>query len=659
MLRCRATFVRSARTCPSFLARTLSAQTNLPKDSSVLISPADTIENVSTKETLLKVASISRPEMKLIGAAAATLGVTSSVTLLLPFVSGRVIDSAILAASNPTVAEFSTAPVALGLFGLTAVAGGGVYTRSLLLTTAGNRIVSRLRRRLFASAVAQDAAYFDATPTGDILSRLSADAQLVQAAVTTQAVSALRGSVMSTGAAAMLFQTSASLAFVSMSTLPPVLLAARHFGRTLRKRQAEVQALHAEATVTAEEVISGIKTVKQFGAERHELGRFSSAVENAHDEAIRSGKLQAAFDGAVHVAANGAVLCVLGYGGGMVLSGDITAGDLTGFLMYSLLMAGNISSLSSTYADMMKSVAAAGRVFSVIERVPMIPSTLCHEEETSTKDITTDLAGTKATQYAPLHSRKLPIEFQNLTFAYPTRPDAAVIGPKFSLKIRAGEVMALVGGSGSGKSTIAALLTRLYDISPSEDGTTSAILIDGHDIRDLDPSTLRECVGIVSQEPLLFSTTIEENIRYGKLSASDEEVREAARVAHVLEFAENFPEGLQTCVGSRGTQLSGGQRQRVAVARIILKDPRIVVFDEATSALDAESEFHVKHAIGTVMKDRTVISIAHRLSTIRDSDRVAVLKSGKIAEMGTFDELARRDNGAFQELMGRQLVLDE
>jgi ABC-type multidrug transport system fused ATPase/permease subunit len=244
----------------------------------------------------------------------------------------------------------------------------------------------------------------------------------------------------------------------------------------------------------------------------------------------------------------------------------------------------------------------------------------------------------------------LSVEFRNVTFSYPARPDSQVIGPGFSLSIRAGEAVALVGASGGGKSTIASLLTRLYNV------TSGTIYIDGVDICNMTPQQVRENVGIVAQEPLLFPTTIAENIRYGRLSATNEEIIEAARLANVLDFCARFPNGLDTLVGSRGTQLSGGQRQRVAVARAILKNPRIVIFDEATSALDSESENQVQKAIDTAMKGRTVISIAHRLSSIKNADRIAVLEDGRVREIGTFDQLSTKTTGAFRELMKRQLI---
>ena len=432
---------------------------------------------------------------------------------------------------------------------------------------------------------------------------------------------------------------------------------------------------------------------------------------------VRAGYAQAWFDGTVHTAANAAILGVLGYGGTMVLSGSISAGDLASFLLYSMLVAGNISALSSTYADVMRAVGASGRVFAIIDRKPDMPSIMertnvmngSAEEEKS--NVEKRESKTQADEVQPLS-----IDFSNVTFSYPLRPEMNILGPHFNLQVEEGEVLALVGGSGSGKSTVAALLTRLYDV----DNVGGAVSVGGMNIAELNPQELRESVGIVSQEPVLFATTIMENIRYGRLGATDEEVMVAAEAARVMEFATNFPEGLNTEVGSRGTQLSGGQKQRVAVARVILKDPPIVILDEATSALDAESEHHVQSAIAKIMDGRTVsffhskftffyfflfiffgmlfffflshsltvflssssflfpslflflplplplsppcsfaqvISIAHRLSTIRTADRIAVLKDGVVIEEGTFDNLSsKKEGGAFRDLMQRQLT---
>jgi ABC-type multidrug transport system fused ATPase/permease subunit len=615
--------------------------------------------------TVRRVAELARPEFRLIAASVCTLGLTSSVTLLFPYVSGRVLDMAI---ADPT--GLSPTAVAMGLFGLTAVAGAGVVARSTMLAYAGNRIVARMRSQLFDATVAQELEFFDRTRTGDLVTRLSADTQMVQKAATSQVVAALRSLFMASGATALLLYTSPSLSLMSLGTLPPIFLAARYFGRVMKERQRRVQELLADSTGIAEEVFGNMRTVRQFAAEPHESERYGLAVDQTYREALDAGKAQAWFDGLVHVAANAAILGVLGYGGGMVISGEITAGELASFLMYSMFVAGNVSSLSSVYADMMRAVGASGRVFAVIDRMPRMSPPVCGAESSASW-----VEAESASQSAAANVPALSVEFQNVDFAYPLRPDMPVLGPGFSLHVEKGEVLALVGGSGSGKSTVAALLTRLYDVGvvEGESGGSSsssgggggggggnvrdggAVLVGGIDVRDSNPMWLRQSIGVVAQEPILFATTIKENIRYGRLGASDKDVHAAALAANVLEFSQGFPDGLDTFVGQRGAQLSGGQKQRVAVARAILKNPPIVVLDEATSALDAESEQHVQKAIETVMDGRTVVSIAHRLSTVRSADRIAVLSGGRIVETGTFDEL-RKDGTEFHKLMARQLT---
>ncbi|KAL7529729.1 hypothetical protein ACHAWF_003094, partial [Thalassiosira exigua] len=468
---------------------------------------------------------------------------------LLPYACGHVLDAAVLDAATATAGDaaggadrFRPLAVASGLFALTAAAGLGVYARSLMLNVAGNRIVRRVRTRLFASILSQEAAFFDGSKAGDLISRLNNDAWLIKGAVTTEAVAGLRGIVMSVGSTSLLFYTSPSLAVVSLLSIPPVFLMARVVGRSLKEKQKVVQSLHGEATNVAEEAIGGIKTVQLFNAERSECGRYAGAISNAHEEEISVGRTKAAFDGVVHVAANGAVLLVLGYGGTLVLANELSAGDLTGFLMYSLLMAGNVSSLSGTYAEAMKSVAAAGRVFDVIDRVPGIPSSLrTSGEEREEKAIDPFVHGEE--------KESISIRFADVGFAYPARPEVPVLGPNFCLEIDPGQNIALVGGSGAGKSTVSLLLARLYNLDKGD------IFLNGHNITDIEPSILREQIGVVSQEPLLFDCTIAENIRYGRPDANDEDILEAARAAHVTHFTAGLPLGLETQVGPRGTQL--------------------------------------------------------------------------------------------------------
>jgi ABC-type multidrug transport system fused ATPase/permease subunit len=609
----------------------------------------DNEKNLSptSRDSLSRLMELSRREWKLIGLSAATLGITSSITLILPFASGQVIDYTINSPDN----AMSPMVLASGLFGLSAVAGGGVFLRSLWLARAGNRIVARLKQQLYASLLRQESAFLDSQSTGDLLSRLSADAQLVQSAVTHQAVAGLRGIVMSLGSASMLLYTSPTLAAVSCCTLPPIFIYTRKVGRKLQAQQEEVQELQGRAVSLAEQALSDVGTVKQFVAEDYETTRYQNAVAEAHSKALETAHMQAQLEAGAHVAGNGAVLAVLGYGGSLVLASSISAGDLTGFVMYSLLMAGNLSGLTSLYGDMVRAVAASNRVFDILDREPHIQATT--QAKLDPKDDPLVAAELKAT--ATSHSEKAPlsIDFRNVDFRYPSRPDVDVL-KNFSLSVAPGQVVALVGGSGSGKSTVASLLTRLYDGNES-----GSIQINDKVIDEYDPSELRRMIGIVSQEPALFEGTIRDNIMYGEWGhVSDEQVEEAARLAHVMDFANDFPDGLDTLVGPRGSQLSGGQRQRVAIARVLAKNPPLVILDEATSALDAHSEHLVHLAMNSVMSGRTVLSIAHRLSSIRRADVISVVDNGSIVQSGTFEELSTNAGPFRDQLMKTQLVGD-
>ena len=624
----------------------------------------------SVGATLTRLLDMAKPERHLMVLSAITLAFSSVVQLAVPYVAGKIIDLSIRDDDDETSEKQSPFLLLVGMFGIMTFSGFLGFLKSLWQAKAGHRMVARLRRKLYAAVLSQDAGYFDATPQGDLISRLSSDADLVQSAVTDQSLTLLKNVVVAVGAASLLLYTSVSLALVSLTILPPIGFCARMVGRRMRDRQRRVRELHASATSLAEQALTCIRTVQQFVAEGYEAYQYNKAINNAHAEGIENTKLQAMFGSVLQVVINVAMLCVLGYGGMLVSSGKLTPGDLAGFVMYSVMMGGNVSAISSQYIDLMKAIAAGNRVFEIIDRVPAIPPPTL-KVANDVDDLVSTTSGVYSTdddiEMMELGNAKKPtadqqqqqpgsgttalsVEFQNVKFAYPTRPSSFVL-KGLTLSVRAGQMLALVGGSGAGKSTVASLLTRLYD---NKQG--GIIRIGGTDISLMDPQEVRRNVGIVVQEPLLFPTTIFDNIRYGRLNATDEEVREAARLAHVLDFTDRFPEGLQTVVGPRGTQLSGGQKQRVAVARCILKNPPIVIFDEATSALDAESEHHVQKAIDTACQGRTVILIAHRLSTIRTADQIAVLKDGVVAETGTMDELVSRPNGSFRYLMERQLV---
>lgn len=532
-------------------------------------------------DSLKRLMEFSRNEWKWIGLSASTLVVTSSITLLLPYASGSVIDYTILHSGGD---GYSPMMMATGLFSLSALAGGGVYLRSIWLARAGNRIVARLKQQLFSSTLRQETAFLDQkTSTGDLISRLTADATLVQSAVTTQAVAALRGIVMSLGSAGMLLYTSPTLAAVSCCTLPPIFIMTRQVGRRLSKQQLGIQKLLGEATSLAEQSLNHISTVKQFVAQDFEANQYRNSIAAAHSKAVETAHMQAQLEAGAHIAGNAAILGVLGFGGSMVIDGTISAGDLTGFVMYSFLLAGNLSGLTAVYSDLTRALAASQRILDILDRQPKIEPIRALEDSSTVSPLI-------HIEYSPLdaHERSAAltrqaasIEIKDLNFSYPSRQDVQVMND-FNLSISPGEVIAIVGGSGSGKSTVANLLTRLYDIE--DDADNCSIKINGQCIRDYDPHELRRMIGIVAQDPVLFQGTIRDNIRYGEWGKiSDEDVVEAARRAHVLEFAEGFPDGLDTMVGP--TQLSGGQRQRIALARVLAKQSPIIILDEATSAL--------------------------------------------------------------------------
>jgi len=624
-----------------------------------------------TSESLYRLMELSRQEWSLIGLSASTLSVTSSVTLLMPYASGAVIDYTM----NTGAGGMSPMVLAGGLFGLNAFAAAGVYLRTLWLARAGNRIVARLKQRLYASLLKQDSAWLDQQTTGDLLSRLTADAQMVQSAVTSQVVAGLRGTVMSMGSAMMLIYTSPILAAISCGTLPPIFILSRHYGQQLSKEQEQVQKLLGEATTLAEQSLSAVSTVKQFVAEDFESNRYRNRIAAAHQKSVDTSHMQAQLEAGAHISGNAAVLCVLGYGGTMVLDGSITAGDLTGFVMYSFLLAGNLTSLTSVYSDVVRAMAASDRILNVLDRSPTIPMPISQQNESS--NLVNPLQEVQylqsasasiepptlqiATVDSPVSHPKAEIirapliELKNLNFHYPAWADVNVL-KDMSLTIQPGEVIALVGGSGSGKSTVARLLTRLYD----PDDTTS-IQLDGKALAEYNLEGVRRMIGVVSQEPTLFAGTIRDNIRYGEWdTVTEEDIVHAARQANVMDFAMQFPDGLDTLVGPRGMQLSGGQRQRIALARVLAKNPPIIVLDEATSALDAQSEDLVQQALQTIFEEnsgRTILSIAHRLSTIRHASRIAVVENGTIVQTGSFDDL-RSQEGPFRDLMKTQLVGD-
>ncbi|MCB9680209.1 MAG: ATP-binding cassette domain-containing protein [Alphaproteobacteria bacterium] len=573
--------------------------------------------------SLRRIFTLARPEVPLLTAATVALFVGSGMTLVFPRLVGGLVDTVTTQGDLDGVNR--TALLLVGLFFLQAVAG---LLRAWWFTVAGERVVARLRKELYAAVVRQEMAFFDETRTGELTNRLASDTAVLQNTVTVNLSMALRFGTAVLGGVGMLLWMSPTLTAVTLAVVPIVAVGASVYGRMIRKLSSAVQDALARASEVAEETLSGVRTVRAFAREGAEIDRYGEAVDHSYELAAKRAFAYGAFQGVAGFAGYGAIALVLWFGARLVVAGTMTMGELTSFLLYTLTVAFSLGALAGLYGDFMRAFGASERVFELLDQHP----------------------GLEATGGADVPSTEGRLALEGLTFHYPSRPDVPVLS-EVDLSLTPGEVVALVGPSGAGKSTIASLLLRYYDPDAGR------ITLDGRPFTDLDPTALRRHVGIVSQEPILFATSIAENIRYGRPDATDDEVRQAARAANAEAFIDAFPDGFATLVGERGVRLSGGQKQRVAIARALLKDPAILILDEATSALDAENEHLVQEALERLMAGRTTVVIAHRLSTIQGADRVVVLDHGRVVQTGTHGELVGGD-GLYRRLVQRQFGLE-
>lgn len=602
------------------------------KSTAVNTAQTATLSNgrqIPKKSEISRLMALAKPEKWRLAAAIGLLFVSSTVSLAVPFGIGKVIDIIYTQdRENMTQRLNSFCTFLFGVFLVGALANMG---RVYLMNTSGQRVIKRMREKLFGSIIKQEVAFFDKTKTGELINRLSTDTSLVGQSVTMNISDGLRSTAQAVGGVCMMFYVSPKLCGISLMIVPPIMVMSLLYGRYVKKITKSVQDALAESTQVAEERLANMRTVRAFGQEQREFQKYKSQIETVLGLSYKQALASGVFWGTTGLSGNIIILSVIYQGGLLMNESLITVGELSSFLMYAAYIGVSIGGLSSFYSDLMKGLGASTRLWELMDRQPTIP------------------LSDGLTPSSPLKGH---IEFSNISFAYPTRPDVTIC-KNLSLSVSQGSVIALVGASGSGKSTLAALLLRYYDPDQGQ------VSVDGMDVCDLNPVWLREYVSIVSQEPSLFSTSIAENIAYGAVDPSKvtpEEIIEAAKKANAYNFIQGFPQGLDTLVGERGVMLSGGQKQRIAIARAILKNPKILLLDEATSALDAESEHFVQEALERIMQDRTVITIAHRLSTIRKADRIALLHEGSVAELGAYDELMQIPDGHFRKLVERQTI---
>jgi len=549
------------------------------------------------------------------------LAVASAATLSLPYAVKQMIDHGFTSGANIDKAF-------LGLFGVAVVLALASAARFYFVSLLGERVVADLRRQLYGHLLELDAQFHDRNRSGELVSRLSADSELLRSVVGSAMSVAVRSSVTVIGSVVMMFIASPRLAAFALIGIPlavvPIILGARKLGRISRASQDRV----ADANTLAGESLSAVRTVQAHAREPYERARFESAVAISVETARKRIRAQSYVTAGAITLVFGAIVLVLWSGAHDVITGGMSAGTLGQFVLYALIGGGSVGSLAEVWNELQRAAGGMGRIGELLEETPQVQAP----------------AQTLALP-SPVHGQ---IRFEHVSFRYPTRPDMAALDD-FTLSIEPGETVALVGPSGAGKSTVLSMLLRFHDVQ------AGAIRVDGLDLRQLDLARLREQIALVPQAPTIFAASAAENIRYGRLDATPEQLQAAAIAAEADGFLRELPEGYHSQLGERGARLSGGQQQRIAIARALLKDAPILLLDEATSALDAQSERAVQSALERLMTGRTTLVIAHRLATVLKADRIVVMDRGRIVAQGTHQALMAQ-GGLYAELARLQFI---
>ncbi len=549
------------------------------------------------------------------------LMLSSLVFMVFPYLAGEMTDIA----TGESEHGFTLNDVGIALGVILVVQGVVSYFRIYLFAIVSEKGMADVRKELYNTLITLPVHFYERNRVGDLTSRITTDVNHLQTVFSITLAEFVRQILILVVGIAILLFTTPQLSLLMLATFPVIVVGAMFFGRFIRRLSKDRQKALADTNVIVEETLQNVHTVKAFANEPFEFGRYVEAIRNVVSVALNMAGFRALFSTFIVVVLFGGIFFILWWGARMVQNGEMTIGQLVSFIAYTAIIGGAIGGLGNFYTQIVTAVGGTERIREILSEKTEVKIGALHPDVTLTGEIA----------------------FDNVRFEYPTRTDIPVLRG-ISFEVKAGEKVALVGQSGAGKSTIASLILRYY---PVEEGV---ITVDGRNIGEMDITSYRENIGIVPQEVLLFGGTIYENILYGKPDATREEVVEAARLSHSLEFIESFPDGFETIVGDRGIKLSGGQRQRVAIARTILKDPRILILDEATSSLDSESEQLVQEALDTLMQGRTSVIIAHRLSTIKSVDCIYVIENGDIVESGTHEELSMKEDGRYSALAKMQ-----